>query len=59
MNIKSATWIMDVKDDTKKVGIISNIDGVNVSVPIDENNRHYTEILKQVKEGTLTIKDAE
>ena len=50
---------MDVKDDTKKVGIISNIDGVNVSVPIDENNRHYTEILKQVKEGTLTIKDAE
>jgi len=28
-------------------------------VPMDENNADYAEILKQVKEGTLTIKDAE
>ena len=35
------------------------IDGENLSVPLDEENRHYAEILRQVKEGTLTIKDAE
>lgn len=36
--------------------IACTVDGVpNVSVPIDEDNRHYIEILKQVKEGTLTI----
>jgi hypothetical protein len=35
------------------------IDGSKWSVPLDPNNRHYAEILKQVEEGTLTIKDAE
>ena len=35
------------------------IDGSKWSVPLDPDNRHYAEILKQVKEGTLTIKDAE
>ena len=30
-----------------------------MSIPLDPDNRHYAEILKQVKEGTLTIKDAE
>ena len=29
------------------------------SVPIIADNRHYAEIQKQVKEGTLTIKDAD
>ena len=28
-------------------------------VPKNSDNRHYAEILKQVKEGTLTIKDAD
>ena len=28
-------------------------------VPNDPDNRHYAEILKQVKEGKLTIKDAD
>lgn len=30
-----------------------------LGVPKDPNNRHYAEILKQVKAGTLTIKDAD
>lgn len=30
-----------------------------LGVPKDTNNRHYQEILEQVKAGTLTIKDAE
>ena len=39
--------------------IVATIDGVEMSVPLDTANRHYAEILKQVKEGTLTIKDAD
>ena len=39
--------------------ISATIDGKQVYVPLDPNNTHYAEILKQVKEGTLTIKDAE
>ena len=35
------------------------VDEVTMEVPKDPNNRHYAEILKQVKAGTLTIKDAE
>jgi len=35
------------------------IDGNKWSVPLDPHNRHYAEILKQVKEGKLTIKDAD
>ncbi len=34
-------------------------DGQELSIPVDPNNRHYAEILKQVEEGTLTIKDAD
>ena len=30
-----------------------------LGVPKDPNNRHYAQILAQVKAGTLTIKDAE
>jgi len=35
------------------------IDGSKWSVPIDPDNRHYREILRQVQEGTLTIQDAD
>ena len=30
-----------------------------LSIPVAEGNTDYQEILKQVKEGTLTIKDAD
>ena len=43
----------------KKETINATIDGVVVFVPLDPDNRHYAEILKQVEEGTLTIKDAD
>ena len=56
MNITSAKYY---KDDDKNVGIIFVINGQESSVPLDPDNRHYAEILKQVKEGTLTIKDAD
>lgn len=39
--------------------IIAIIDGIEMVVPLDSDNIHYAEIQKQVKEGTLTIKDAD
>ena len=35
------------------------IDGTTYSVPMDPENRHYAEILKQVEEGLLTIEEAD
>ena len=58
MNIKDAQYIKNPIDN--KVNMIkATIDGKKSWIPLDPDNRHYAEILKQVKEGTLTIKDAE
>ena len=54
-NTKTNSWELS-KDN---YGIKATIDGVSMEIPLDPNNRHYAEILKQVKAGTLTIKDAE
>ena len=54
MNITSAQYT-----NKEKRTIKATIDGQEWFVPLDSNNRHYTEIQKQVKEGTLTIKDAD
>ena len=35
------------------------ISGTKMFVPLDPDNIHYAEILKQVDAKTLTIKDAE
>ena len=39
--------------------LTATIDGVEMSVPKNPNNRHYAEILKQVADGDLTIADAD
>ena len=57
MNITSAQYIVGM--DGTNSGIQATIDGQEMSVPLDEANRHYAEILKQVAAGTLTIQDAE
>ena len=57
MNITQAQYHKNEND--VNVCINATIDGKEMSVPLDPANRHYAEILKQVKEGTLTIKDAE
>jgi len=36
-------------------GVVATIDGEKMSVPMDTENRHYAEILKQVADGDLTI----
>ena len=58
MNITSAQYTKN-KEGTGNDNIKATIDGQEWFVPLDPDNRHYAEILKQVKEGTLTIKDAE
>ena len=42
-----------------QVAIKATINGSQVFVPFDPSNIHYDEIMKRVKEGTLTIKDAD
>ena len=39
--------------------IIATIEGEEMHVPIDEGNRHYDEIKRQVDAGTLTIEEAD
>ena len=58
MKITNAQYMKDY-EKTKISNIRCDIDSVTVYVPLDPNNRHYAEILKQVKEGTLIIKDAD
>ena len=54
MNITSAQYT-----DSENLVIKAVIDGVTLSVPLDPQNRHYAEILRQVEAGTLTIAPAE
>ena len=56
LEIKNAQYTVF---DGVKVGIRAEINGIISNVPLDENNVDYAEILKQVKDGTLTIKDAD
>ena len=57
MNIENAQYQND--DEDNQCGVKATIDGVEMSVPLAPNNRHYAEILKQVADGTLTIADAD
>jgi len=58
MNIKEAQYVKELKSD--EIGSIRITVGDIISqVPLDPANTDYEEILKQVKEGRLTIKDAD
>ena len=50
---------IQIEINGQKKDIVATIDGVEMSVPLDTANRHYAEILRQVKEEGLTIKDAD
>jgi len=41
-------------DENGKV-ITAKIDGKILSVPVDDRNRHYTEIKKQITAGAITV----
>ena len=59
MTITNAKYNADQYDGSENVSINATIDGVEMSVPLCEGNRHYDEIMRQVDAGTLTIEDAE
>ena len=59
MNITSAQYRNNLITGAKNAEILATIDGEEGVVPIDPDNRHYAEILKQVADGTLTIQEAD
>lgn len=61
MNITSAKWVknsLEPKEEPVSIAITID-DNTEMFVPKNPDNRHYAEIMKQVKEGKLKIKDAE
>ena len=58
MNIISAKY-MSGSEEGQNSSIKCKIDSKEIFVPLDPDNTDYQEILKQVKEGTLTIADAD
>ena len=57
MKIENAKYLSDEVKTNYAISV--EIDGSLTNVPVDSANRHYIEISKRVKEGTLTIKDAD
>ena len=58
MVIENAKWFINPIDNKTKIAIMCKIDGKDVSVPIDPDNRHYQAIQEWVKEGNK-IEDAD
>ena len=56
MTITSAQYF---QFDGANSGIKAIINGAEVIVPLDPDNKEYAEILRQVEAGTLTIEDAD
>ena len=57
MNISSARYTTNLEGDNTAIKCI--IDGETIHVPLQEGNRHYDEIMRQVAAGDLTIADAD
>ncbi len=63
MDIKSARYIKHktiegvVTDEYNS--IVAVINSEELHVPLNPDNRHYQEIMRQVKEGELTIEEAD
>lgn len=56
MTITSAQYVSFLSEN-KSVRVV--VDGATLDVPLNPDNRHYAEILRQVAAGDLTIVDAE
>ena len=57
MEITNARYVLSLQGEKESIRGI--VDGKITVIPIDPANTDYAEILRQVKEGKLTIKDAE
>ena len=56
MNIKSVKYIKNLKG--KNTGLEAVLYNNEIHVPLDLENRHYAEIMRQVEAGELTIEEA-
>ena len=60
MNIKEAKYYKhNITKENDGIFVTLNDSDVSMSIPLKESNAEYQEILRQVKEEGLTIKDAE
>ena len=63
MIIENARYVQGMDFNCKpsgvNVAINATINGEHNSIPINDENTTYQEIMRQVAEGTLTIADAE
>jgi len=59
MDITSAQFLNNPITNEANSLIKVTIDGVEMFVPLDPDNIHYAEILRQVEAGELTIADAD
>lgn len=70
MNITSAQYVKNqetrvINEENVYVSVGENVaidvvmDGVTTRVPLDSDNRHFAEIMRQVDAGELTIQDAD
>ena len=57
MTITSAQYAVNTEGANSS--ICATIDGQELFIPLDPDNRHYAEIMRQVDAGELTIADAE
>jgi hypothetical protein len=53
MNITAVQYTTDLAGNN--TSIKATIEGQELSVPLDEANRHYAEIMRQVETGTLVV----
>ena len=58
MNITNAKYHKS-RLTKENISISCIIDGTHLSVPLDPNNTHYAEIMRQVDAGDLTIEEAD
>ena len=58
MQITNAKYNWNLDKTGNGEVIKATIDGVEIEVPVNLENRHYAEIMRQVEAGELTIADA-
>ena len=58
MEIVNAKYMADCTSG-ENASITATIDGTIMAIPLDPDNIHYAEIVRQVAAGTLTIADAD
>ena len=58
MIITNAKYKKDLYSDINN-SINATVNGEELSIPLDTDNRHYAEILKQVADGDITIAEAD